>query len=364
MAQEQATPTEITQPQLATQQPNTGQIFTGQTIARQAITRQTLTPPINSFFSSRQNSNVSMANRATIDSYLATGINRHSGPGIHNSMGYWDGTAALDSHLMLRKALIEYLTGITFHATNIQTKPAPQKETDNGSSLEQSSSSDVPINSNALTFSGTLISEYEISSVSIGAQIVDDHGKTIDVKLSVVMERHYRESEADLRLRANRQMQDPLVINFNGEVVELGSNTVNFDINSDGVVDQIATFRSNSAYISLDKNGDGTINNGSELFGTQSGNGFSDLKNYDDDGNGFIDQADAVFSKLKAFNPETDSAVSLQSLGIAALALESTLSPFRLTDNQNNTLGQVRATGFYINEDGSADTLQQIDLVV
>ena len=40
-----------------------------------------------------------------------------------------------------------------------------------------------------------------------------------------------------------------------------------------------------SGYLALDKNGDGTINDGSELFGTRNGDGFADLAQYDEDGN-------------------------------------------------------------------------------
>ena len=40
-----------------------------------------------------------------------------------------------------------------------------------------------------------------------------------------------------------------------------------------------------NAFLSLDKNSDGIINDGSELFGAASGNGFADLAKYDEDGN-------------------------------------------------------------------------------
>ncbi len=39
------------------------------------------------------------------------------------------------------------------------------------------------------------------------------------------------------------------------------------------------------------------INDGSELFGTSSGDGFKDLATYDEDENGWIDENDSIFSK-------------------------------------------------------------------
>lgn len=44
--------------------------------------------------------------------------------------------------------------------------------------------------------------------------------------------------------------------------------------------------------------GDGEVNNGSELFGALSGDGYADLDAIDDDGNGWIDAADAATNQL------------------------------------------------------------------
>ena len=36
-----------------------------------------------------------------------------------------------------------------------------------------------------------------------------------------------------------------------------------------------------------------------KLFGTSSGDGFKDLAEYDEDGNGWIDENDSIFNRLK-----------------------------------------------------------------
>lgn len=69
-----------------------------------------------------------------------------------------------------------------------------------------------------------------------------------------------------------------------------------------------------SGFLALDKNGDGLVNNGSELFGTKSGNGFADLAVYDSDGNSWIDEADAIFSKLKVWTKDVKGNSILMSL--------------------------------------------------
>jgi hypothetical protein len=70
-------------------------------------------------------------------------------------------------------------------------------------------------------------------------------------------------------------LQDPLVINFEGTAAELTERTYEFDLDSDGEADQIHFIGPNSGFLALDRDGSGTIDNGSELFGTSTGNGFA-----------------------------------------------------------------------------------------
>ena len=113
--------------------------------------------------------------------------------------------------------------------------------------------------------------------------------------------------QTDISLRlgdAVKQKKDPLVINFNGSAAQLTSTKFSFDIDTDGTTENISFAAPGSGFLALDKNHDGKINDGSELFGPASGNGFKELAAYDQDGNQWIDENDAVFSRLKVWSKD------------------------------------------------------------
>jgi len=116
--------------------------------------------------------------------------------------------------------------------------------------------------------------------------------------------------------------------------------------------------------LALDLNGDGKINNGSELFGTQSGNGFADLRHYDEDGNGLIDKGDSVFQSLRLFRTDTQELASLDEKQILAIGLSATDTPFSFTDSKGSVLAQLRQSSFYLREGGRHGSVQHIDLAV
>ena len=68
--------------------------------------------------------------------------------------------------------------------------------------------------------------------------------------------------ESNLQLQAGSQKIDPLVINFDGLGAQLSQTRFEFDLDNNGTAEQIASLRSGSGYLALDRNGDGAINNG------------------------------------------------------------------------------------------------------
>ena len=211
------------------------------------------------------------------------------------------------------------------------------------------------------------IHESEQTSFAAEGVIRTSDGKEIRFQLSLEMRREFFQ-KSDISLREGDGVRkDPLVINFNGVAAQLTDTKFSFDIDSDGETDNISFIGAGSGFLALDKNGNGAIDNGSELFGTQSGNGFADLAAYDSDGNNWIDENDAVYSKLFVWSKDAAGQDTLSNLAqrkVGALYLGNVATPFDLKNSANDLQGQVRSSGVYLREDGSAGTMQQVDLVV
>jgi hypothetical protein len=124
--------------------------------------------------------------------------------------------------------------------------------------------------------------------------------------------------------------------------------------------------KSGSGFLALDKNGDGVINDGSELFGTKSGNGFADLAEYDSDGNGWIDEGDPIWDKLLVWTKDEDGndrLYHLSELGVGAVGLANVSTQFSLNSQEDNTNNAIiRYTGVFLYENGEASTVQHLDL--
>lgn len=209
-------------------------------------------------------------------------------------------------------------------------------------------------------------SESEQTTFEASGIIKTSDGKEINFSLSLAMQRQYGEtSTTSIRLGDAARKTDPLVINFDGTAAQLGEQRFAFDLNADGANEQVNFVGSGSGFLALDLNGDGKVNDGKELFGPASGNGFNELARYDADGNGWIDESDPVFSQLKVWTRDgagTDSLKSLSALGVGAISLHAVDTPFDIKTAGNQLLGSVVASSVYLTEDGSAGSVQQVDL--
>lgn len=98
--------------------------------------------------------------------------------------------------------------------------------------------------------------------------------------------------------------QSPIIIDVAGDGYALtdAAQGVSFDINGDGVANRIGwtSAGSDDAFLWLDANGNGVVDNGVELFGDAvHDNGFDKLKTFDGNGDGVIDGSDAVWPTLR-----------------------------------------------------------------
>ena len=207
--------------------------------------------------------------------------------------------------------------------------------------------------------------EEESMSFSTTGTVITADGREISFNMNVGMSRsfaqYYKEESTNVIA-----MCDPLVINLNDDVVGLSDQKFFFDLDCDGKEEEISTLETGNAFLALDHNKDGKINDGSELFGTKTGNGFADLTQYDEDGNGWIDEADSVFDKLKIWVKDEngqDKLYTLKEKGLGAICLGSSETDYTLKSAQTGQVnGQIRRSGVFLYENGLAGTIAHVDM--
>ncbi len=211
--------------------------------------------------------------------------------------------------------------------------------------------------------------EHEVESLQYSAagSIVLEDGSELQFDLAMAMGREYY-SSTEVHIRAgDAKLVDPLVINFNGQGVALDDLKFSFDLDVDGELDSISMLKPGHGFLAVDWNEDGIINDGSELFGPQSGNGFQELAQYDTDGNGWLDENDPLYEKLVIWGQDqagSTDLISLRQADVGALFLDGQAGLFSLKDVDNEQHGLVRETSFFLKEHGGAGTIQEVDFVV
>ncbi len=212
--------------------------------------------------------------------------------------------------------------------------------------------------------------ETESTKFSTTGTVKTADGREINFNLSMSMSRSFTEAYTNAtdfgQPLTQTKMRDPLVINLNTAAANVTDQSFYFDLDADGTLDKISNLASGSGFLAYDKNGDGIINDGRELFGTQNGDGFADLAGYDKDKNGWIDENDEIFHKLRIWSKDengNDILYSLKEAGVGAICLSHAATDFALKsyeDNSTNAL--VRQTGIFLYENGKTGTVQHVDL--
>ncbi len=170
--------------------------------------------------------------------------------------------------------------------------------------------------------------------------------------------------------------QDPLVFDLFGDGIHtVGTDAeLHFDQNCDGFGELTGWVDWGSGMLMLDHNGNGMLDDGSELFGNNSilpdgtvaADGFAALSFYDTNGDGRIDADDPIWSELRMWqgqysnlghigDPHEQGVLStLDELGIAAINLDYTDT--NIADEAGNT--ELR-TGGFVWADGTAGSFAE-----
>ena len=138
-----------------------------------------------------------------------------------------------------------------------------------------------------------------------------------------------------------------------------------FDLDNNGFAEKTSWVSAKEGLLAYDKNGDGIINGGNELFGdrtlmkdgkTLASSGFAALAEYDDNKDGKIDSNDVIYALLRIWQDADGDGIAsagelrrLIDLGIVSIGLS--YSNTGVTDSANNI--QVR-TGTFTLTDGSS----------
>ena len=279
-----------------------------------------------------------------------------------------------DPFLSLIRSMIEALTGQplrTLSTADAQASSAKVEAPKQVPSPAASTSGGAPANTQAgygIEYdASSLYEEYEQTRFAAEGVVVTADGQEIRFSLQLDMERTYRE-ETQVSLRAGDAVRkDPLVLNFNGNAARLLDQHFRFDLDGDGQLDELGLLASGSGFLAFDRNNNGRIDDGTELFGPATNHGFAELARLDSDGNGWLDEADTQFKFLSVWRPEQDGPGLLTSLteeSVGAISLAEVATPFALRGAKNGDLGQVRSSGLYLSDTGLAGSLQEIDLTI
>lgn len=209
-------------------------------------------------------------------------------------------------------------------------------------------------------------SETESTTFTTVGKVTTADGRTIDFNMALNMSRSFTESVASISEGVPYILTDPLVFNLDDVPETISDQKWYFDLDGDGIKEEISQLANGNAFLALDRDDNGNIDDGSELFGATTGNGFAELAEFDEDGNGWIDENDSVYDKLKIWRKDSagnDILTGLKNSDVGAIYLGSVGTEFSHKNlATNDTEAVVRQSGFFLHEStGAAGLMQQVD---
>lgn len=161
--------------------------------------------------------------------------------------------------------------------------------------------------------------------------------------------------------------RDPLAFDLDGDGIETVSNNqgkaILFDHDADGIKTGTGWLAPDDGWLALDKNGNGTIDSGRELFGVDTilkngqnaANGFAALADQDSNNDGVINASDTIFANLRIWRDLNQDGISqanelttLAQNNITSISLGSTPAAINFGNGNVQT-----AAGTFTRSDGT-----------
>jgi Ca2+-binding RTX toxin-like protein len=166
----------------------------------------------------------------------------------------------------------------------------------------------------------------------------------------------------------NTSIAAPIVFDFDKDgnsLISLADSTTRFDMNGDGVADKTGWIEADDAFLALERNGNGIVDDIKEISFIQDKQGaktdLEGLAAFDTNANGLLDGGDARFVEFKLWfdrnsNGATDAGelLSLAEAGIASITLQGTATGEAVTAGQNITYNR---SAYALNNGGSGTLL-------
>ena len=162
---------------------------------------------------------------------------------------------------------------------------------------------------------------------------------------------------------------DPLILDLDGDGIEttnLVGSTTHFDLDANGFAERTGWVNGDDGLLALDRDGNGRIDNGQELFGdhtvlsdgTVATSGFQALAEFDENADGVIDSNDSIYSQLRVWQDANGNGIAtstelktLAQLDIVSINLSSTVT--QVSDAMNNIQRRLGSFSFANNTSGA-----------
>lgn len=260
----------------------------------------------------------------------------------------------------IKKRILEILLSNFTNNKKVKLQPTNDEKVNNMNKL-------VIVEESMFNHTREFIQESNVTYTT-NASIKTNRGE-INIDLDISFSQKFYEKHETTIHSKKTVFLDPLIINYDSDLTTFdnisSSMKFEFDLNSDGNNELIPELKKGAGFLALDKNKNSTIDNGNELFGANSGDGFEELREYDEDNNSWIDENDSIFNDLLIWEKNEegdDTLLTLGQAGIGAIYLSAVDSGFTYSSGIKDHYARLKESSFYLKEDGKAGLVTSVDL--